>query len=245
MLLVIALYCAVIVERQAMRLSRMQVDFIANASHQLKTPLALLSGAAETLVLRRLSTPEKLSEYVEIIRSSTERLTALVHDILHVSRVEGRPLMRQPVDIGALVVRTVEDFGRGLSGDVILRAEIPSRPAVVAAEPRAIEQVVLNLLDNAVKYGQQGNEVTVLVERVGSEVVVRVRDTGIGIDAADLPHIFEKFYRGRTSRPDLPGFGLGLGIVDSIVRGHGGRVTVTSKLGTGSEFLVALRADSF
>lgn len=243
-LLMIALSCAVTVERQAMRLSRMQADFIANVTHQLKTPLALIAGAAETLALRRVSTPEKLSEYAEIVQSETERLTELVHSILDMSRVEARPqrLVCQSVDLSALVARTVDEFGKGLSGELTVRTEIPPEAVTILADPFAIEQVVLNLLDNAVRYGRHGNVVTIRVERRGGDAVVRVGDTGLGIHPSDIPHIFEKFYRGRNTRSDRRGFGLGLSIVDAIVRGHGGRIGVTSEVGSGSEFSVILRA---
>jgi signal transduction histidine kinase len=244
LLLAVAVGCAVSVNRQAIRLSELQSDFVANVSHQLRTPLAMLSGAAETLGLERVRSPEKVREYADIVRMQAQRLSVLIDQILHFHRAElaGRDTVRRPVDLGELIERAAEQF-RVLAdrAAVAIRVEYPAPAPVVQGDPMALEYAVVNLLENAVKYGGPGaTEVVISVTVQRGHGVISVRDTGVGINAADIPHIFEKFYRGRTDGRPLSGFGLGLAIVRSTVLLHGGRIAVESQPGRGSEFTVWL-----
>lgn len=242
-LILIALFCAITVDRQASRLSKMQSDFVANVSHQLKTPLSLLAGASETLRLERVRSPEKLKEYLEILRTQTARLSGLVERILQFSRIEARAetFRFEPVDLVELVGRFVKDFkAEAPHGDVAVRFESGADVPRVTVDAVAIEQVLANLLENAVKYGNGPNDVLVRVAAVRGQAVISVRDSGVGIDEADLPHIFDKFYRGRNNGHRRRGFGLGLAIALAAVRAHGGKIVVDSKPGQGSEFRVFL-----
>jgi signal transduction histidine kinase len=242
-LLVIAVVCAVGVNREAVRLARLQSDFVLNVSHQLRTPLAMLSGAAETLGLERLRSPEKITHYAGIVQAQTDRLSSLVDQILQVHSADhagaAGPMRR--LDAGELVARAAADV-QLLADRRVTRIAIdrPAEPLPIEGDPVALEHVLLNLLENAVKYGDADNEVRVGVRRAGSDVAITVADRGVGIARADLPHIFEKFYRGRVDGPTRRGFGLGLAIVRTTVAGHGGTVTVASEQGRGSAFTVRL-----
>jgi signal transduction histidine kinase len=244
LLLAVAVVCAVSVNRQAIRLSELQSDFVANVSHQLRTPLAMLSGAAETLGLERVRSPEKVREYADIVRMQAQRLSVLIDQILHFQRAElaGRDGVRRPVDLGELIEGAAEQFR--LLADraaVVIRLEHVAPAPVVEGDPMALEYALVNLLENAVKYGgSNGSEVVVSVRVQRGYGVISVRDSGVGIAAADMPHIFDKFYRGRTEGRPLSGFGLGLAIVRSTVQVHGGRIAVQSQPGRGSEFTVWL-----
>jgi signal transduction histidine kinase len=242
-LLVIAVVCAVGVNREAVRLAQLQSDFVLNVSHQLRTPLAMLSGAAETLGLERLRSPEKIAHYAGIVQAQTHRLSGLVDQILQVHRADdaGAAGPAQRVDAGELVARAAADVQ--LLADrraARIAVERPDEPLPVDGDPVALEHVLLNLLENAVKYGAADNEVRVDVRRTGAAVAITVADRGAGIARADLPHIFEKFYRGRVDGPTRRGFGLGLAIVRTTVAAHGGTVTVASEPGRGSAFTVTL-----
>lgn len=243
-LLLIAVVCAVGVNREAIRLAQLQSDFVLNVSHQLRTPLAMLSGAAETLGLERLRSPEKIKHYADIVQAQTGRLSALVDQILYVHTADhaATAVPWQRVDLGALVARAAADVQ--LLADrrgVAVSVEPPAGPVMVDGDPVALEHVILNLLENAVKYGPEaGNEVRVGVHAAGRQAVIAVADRGEGIARADLPHIFEKFYRGRVEGPTRRGFGLGLAIVRAAIDAHGGTVAVSSEPGRGSVFTVSL-----
>lgn len=243
LLILIALFCAVSVARQANRLSWIHADFVANVSHQLKTPLSTLQGASETLRLGRVRSPEKVKEYANIVQAQTQRLSRLVEQMLELSKSPDEvKRRREPVDLGGLVDASVTEFVRDCpecNGDITVEAS--PDPMVVEGDPDALHEVVVNLLDNAVKYANgRPNLISVRVHRAGESALIAIRDRGMGIPAPEIPHIFEKFYRGRTDAHRLPGFGLGLAIVRSVVHAHGGRVSVTSSLGEGSEFRVLL-----
>jgi signal transduction histidine kinase len=229
--------------RRAADLARMQADFIAYASHQLKTPLSLISAATETVEMAHVRSPEKLSEYLGIIRGEVNRLSALVQRILEFSRLQQSPNYEfEPVDLAALVRETVDAFGSSLGGRRFrfqVHQEGPS-PEVVA-DPAAIEQVLANLLDNAVKYSGSAREVHVRIGSSGGEAYFEVADRGPGLTEADRARIFEKFYRG-SAAADRKGFGLGLSIIHELVRAHRGRVVIASTPGAGSTFRVLLPA---
>jgi signal transduction histidine kinase len=242
-LLLIAVVCAVGVNREAVRLSQLQSDFVLNVSHQLRTPLAMLSGAAETLGLERLRSPEKIRRYAAIVQTQTQRLSALVDQILHVHTADHAATTPawQRVDLAALVIRAAADVELLAERRDVTIAVDDAAPVAVDGDPSALEHVVLNLLENAVKYSPDaGNTVRVGVRAEGRHARLTVADRGAGIARADLPHIFEKFYRGSGSGPTRRGFGLGLAIVRAVVEAHGGGVTVTSDQGRGSVFTVTL-----
>ncbi len=241
-LMLVALGFTVQAHRRSSELARMQADFVAHVSHQLKTPLSLLSAATETLQMDRIRSPEKLSEYLDTIRAEALRLSALVQRVLEFSRVQQqRSYEFEQVDLGALVRETVDAFAHGLAGrpgkfEVVLHGPGP----FVRADPAALEQVVANLLDNAVKYSPTEQPITVTVRAERLNAVIEVTDRGVGIAPAEHTRIFERFYRA-PGAAHRQGFGLGLPIVRELLHGQGGRVEVTSAPGRGSTFRVTLQ----
>jgi signal transduction histidine kinase len=245
-LILIAALCGVAMDRQARNLSQMQADFVANVSHQLKTPLSLLSTAIQTLSMGRVPA-ERSQQYLDILSSQTTRMTALVERILHFSRLEaGSEAYRmEPIDLVSLVRTVVDRFTVDSRQQVPIAFETASSTLTIHADAAAMEQVVVNLLENAVKYGDDLNRVSVRVEGSDRQAAITVRDQGFGINSADLPYVFDKFYRGRAGGRGRPGFGLGLAVVKSVARAHGGRATVaTERVGGGSEFTVVIPVNS-
>jgi two-component system phosphate regulon sensor histidine kinase PhoR len=245
LLIIIAVVCAFMVDRQARQLSQMQSDFVANVSHQLKTPLSLLSTAIDTLCMGRVPS-DRINQYLGILSAQTSRMTRLVDRILQFARMEsGTDIHRmEPVDLVPLVQTTVTDFAlEGLQARVPISFDPQSDVIMARADPVAIEEAVANLLENAMKYGDDHNEVHVSVQRRDGEALVSVRDRGIGVHTSDLPYIFDKFYRGRRGADHgRRGFGLGLALVRSIARAHGGRVTVSTTYNSGSTFTLVIPA---
>ena len=241
-LMLVALGLTVVANRRAADLTRMQADFISHVSHQLKTPLSLLSAATETVSMDRARSPEKLAQYLGIIRAEVARLSALVQRILEYSRLQQqRGYEFEPVDLGALVRETVSAFESSLSSrDFSFVVEIGGPALVVSADPAAIEQALVNLLDNAVKYSGTSRQVIVRLRSLPGSAAIDVVDHGIGVDDADRDRIFEKFYRGRGASIQREGFGLGLPIVQELVHAHRGRVEVESLPGQGSTFRITL-----
>ncbi len=241
LLMLAALGLTVQAHRRSAELARMQTDFVAHVSHQLKTPLSLLSTATETLQMDRIRSPEKLAEYLDTIRAEALRLSALVQRVLEFSRVQQqRSYEFEQVDLGALVRETVDAFAHGLNQPDRFQVVLSRPGPFVQADPAALEQVVANLLDNAVKYSSPEQPVTVTVRAERLSAVIDVTDRGVGIAATEQTKIFERFYRvpGAGHRQ---GFGLGLPIVRELVHAQGGRVDVSSVPGAGSTFRVTLR----
>jgi signal transduction histidine kinase len=244
-LMLVALGLALEAHRRSTELSAMQTDFVAHVSHQLKTPLSLLSAAAETVQLDRIRSSEKLNEYLDTIRAEAARLTVLVQRVLEYSRLQqDRSYEREHVDFGALTRETVDAFSHGLAGrHFTFNVEVGGPGPYVHVDPAAMEQVLANLLDNAVKYSAAVKEIVVRVRAERQWVIVEVVDRGVGVAPADQGKIFDRFYRAPAAR-HRPGFGLGLPIVRELVLAHGGRVEVTSRLGEGSTFTVVLPQSS-
>ena len=241
MLMLVAVGLTVQAHRRSSELARMQTDFVSHVSHQLKTPLSLLVAATETLQMDRIRSPEKLVEYLGTIRAEAQRLSTLVQRVLEFSRVQqARSYEFERVDLGALVRETVDAFAHGLSSrqvDFDVRQQGPG--PYVLGDPAALEQVMANLLDNAVKYSSPGQPVTVTVGAERHLAVITVEDRGVGIAKADQARIFERFYRVHGGSHS-PGFGLGLPIVREIVHAQRGRIEVSSVLDVGSTFRVTL-----
>ena len=240
LLLLVALGLTIQAHRRSASLARMQTDFVAHVSHQLKTPLSLLSAATETLEMDRVRSPERFAEYLRTIHAEAQRLSVLVQRVLEFSRVQQRRHYEfEPADLGALVRETVDAFAHGLSAQGFsFDVQQAPGPMIVHADPAALEQVLANLLDNAVKYSDHNKAIVVRVRTDAATAVVEVIDRGVGIAASDRAHIFDRFYR--TPGTNRTGFGLGLSIVKELVRAHGGRVEVESTPGAGSTFRVSL-----
>jgi signal transduction histidine kinase len=234
------------------RLAELKSNFVASVSHDLKTPLALIQLFAETLELGRVRSADRAQEYYRIINSEAKKLTRLIENILDFSRMEAglRPYTLIPADIGEIVQRVIDlmrpQFVQGhFTVDTSIAAGLPT----VEADTAAVERAVENLLNNAVKYSGESRRIEVEVYREPGEVVVRVRDHGIGIARRDQRRIFRKFFRVTHELGGGPqGTGLGLAIVDHTMRGHGGYVGVESEPGEGSTFTLhfpsAARASS-
>jgi len=212
---------------------QMQTDFVANVSHELRTPLTAVKGTVETLRDGAVDDPQVRDTFLETIETETDRLIRLVNDLLLLSRTDSEALnlRREPLDVAELA-RTVV---RRLTPQAEVRAlvlEVHARPDTPSAwaDPDRIEQVLVNLLDNAIKYSRPGGCVTVDVASSGEQVVlVQVRDEGIGIPAADLSRIGQRFYRADKARSRAEGgSGLGLAIAQALVQAHGGQLWLES-----------------
>jgi signal transduction histidine kinase len=230
--------------RRELRLSRLKSDFVANVSHELKTPLALIRLYAETLELRRVPERRAQGRVLPRDRQGEPALTQLINNILDFSRIEaGRREYRMvPSDIGAVVRDVVESYRfaiEKLGFSLELRGR--RRPAAARARPEALSQAVINLLNNAIKYSSEQKSIKVSVRRELDRVLLSVSDRGIGIPRSEHRRIFEKFYRVETSLVHTTkGSGLGLALVQHITEAHGGRVELASAPGEGSTFTLSL-----
>ncbi len=225
----------------------MRRDFVANVSHELRTPVTIIKGYAETLLDGTLkSDPIRSVRFVEIISSHSERLTNLINDILTLSSLETKEAIIElnPLDVSSTVAKACSLLQeRATQKNIALINETVSGllPRVMADQGR-LEQVVINLLENAIKYTPDGGSVRLFTEDDGEYVRVSVADTGIGIPFKDLPRIFERFYRVDEARTrEQGGTGLGLAIVKHIVQLHGGTVSVTSEPKKGSQFSFTIK----
>jgi signal transduction histidine kinase len=222
-------------------------DFLADVSHELRTPLAALRTFNELLKEGAADDPAARSEFLESSGQQIERLDWLAQNLLELSKLDSGLVLLdlRPDDLRAAVETAVEQSNaaarrRGIG----LTLHLPDAPIRIRHDPQRIGQVVANLVANAVKFTQRGGSVAVDVASTPDGARIEVADTGVGIDATELPHIFERFYRGsRANEARGSGSGLGLAIVRSIVDMHGGTVEVESRVGKGSTFTVMLPRD--
>jgi signal transduction histidine kinase len=230
--------------RRELRLSRLKSDFVANVSHELKTPLALIRLYAETLELARVPNEERKGEYYRVIGKESRRLTQLINNILDFSRIEaGRKEYRLvPSDIGAVVRDVVESYRFAIEKlGFTLTLEVQDDLPPLELDPEAMSQALINLLNNAIKYSPEQKVVAVSVTHEAGRVRLAVSDRGMGIPRSEQRRIFEKFYRVETSLVHTTkGSGLGLALVQHIAEAHGGLVEVVSTPGEGSTFTLSL-----
>jgi two-component system phosphate regulon sensor histidine kinase PhoR len=234
--------------QREMRASELRAQFVASVSHELKTPLTAIRMFAETLQMGRCPNAEMQSEYLGTIVNECERLSRLVDGVLMFSKSEqGKKTYRlrpvQAADAVRAAARTLEYplSQQGFRLHIAVEDELPE----LKADEDALEQAILNLLSNAIKYSGDARDIELGLYREGREVVVRVRDHGIGIAAQEQARIFDKFYRAPTPENQLvPGSGLGLALVAQIMKSHGGRATVESAPGEGSTFYLRLPAEA-
>ena len=222
------------------RLERIRQEFVANVSHELRTPIASIKGYAETLMEGALDDRDNAKEFISIILQDANRLAALINDLLDLSKIESEKMNMSfaSLDPVQLLRQAAAVMGKHAKAKAIsVSFDLPDDLPPVMADETLFRQVMINLLDNAIKYTQEKGSVTVSARAVGESLQVDVIDTGIGIPEKDLSRIFERFYRVDKARSrELGGTGLGLSIVKHIVQAHHGRVWVTSVPGSGSTF---------
>jgi two-component system phosphate regulon sensor histidine kinase PhoR len=229
------------------RLETVRRDFVANVSHELKTPVASIKGFVETLLDGALDDPSDSRRFLEIVARQADRLASIIEDLLALSRIEQSEgsgnLPLEPTRIVDVFAAATADCGpRAAERSIRLNATC-DESLVGEVNPPLLEQAIINLVDNAIKYSDPGREVRISAELEGEELVIRVIDEGAGIEAEHLPRLFERFYRVDKARSrKLGGTGLGLSIVKHIVQAHGGGVTVESTPGVGSTFRIGLPA---
>jgi len=239
---------AVVVLNDVTRLKRLEAvrrDFVANVSHELKTPVTSIKGFAETLEDGALDDPEAARRFVRIIAGQADRLNSIIEDLLALSTLEqsqDSPLLQlEEADLCDVVGVALEVCGPKAEARNIALSQTCPECLLAPVSPPLLEQALVNLIDNAVKYSPEGSTVEVRLEEAPDEIVVSVIDEGQGVRREHLPRLFERFYRVDKARSrDLGGTGLGLAIVKHIAQVHGGRVSVDSVVGRGSTFRVHL-----
>ncbi|MCI0480709.1 MAG: ATP-binding protein, partial [Candidatus Dadabacteria bacterium] len=234
------------------RLEKIKADFIANVSHELRTPLTAIKGYTETLEEEAYESPEDQKHFVRIIKRHTDRLINLVSDLLVLSEVESRDSLSkensandfEEINVNELIKSSLDALRSKAQEkriEVALRAD--ADVCRLKANRFLLEQMFINLIDNAVKYTPENGKVEVRVTKENSHILTEISDNGIGIPKEHLPRIFERFYRvDKTRSRNLGGTGLGLSIVKHIVIMHGGRIEVHSEEGKGSKFSITLPA---
>ncbi len=218
-------------------------EFVANASHELRTPIASIQASVETLKLGGQLQPETVEQFLNRIDESARRMAALVSEMMDLTMLEtGRsPLHTKMIEPSDLIESVVASYGSiGMSKIHNVEVEIASEVPNVLVDEQKMVQAIGNLLGNAQKFTLPGGRVKISCRREGQDVTIAVEDTGEGIDPDELPHIFERFYKSHRSSGDRSGFGLGLAITKNIVEMHRGSVDVESVVGEGSTFTVRL-----
>jgi two-component system phosphate regulon sensor histidine kinase PhoR len=219
-------------------------DFVANVSHELKTPITSIKGFVETLLGGAKDSPEETRKFLEIISKHAARLNGIVEDLMELSRIEEAQASgsitldeadpRKAVELSVAYMKDKADLKK-----IVIESDI--KPGKCRMNLSLIEHAVSNLLDNAINYSEEARKVYVSGQAVGSDYAIKVRDEGIGIEKHHLPRIFERFYRVDKGRDrSKGGTGLGLAIVKHIMEAHGGSVSVESDLGIGSTFTITL-----
>lgn len=224
----------------------MRREFVANVSHELRTPLSIFRGYLETLLDDPHQPPGELLRILEIMERHSDRLNALVEDVLSLARLEspGAELNLSEVDLPELLHSIMRDWEKRFAAKQLKsHLNFPGNLPLLEADENRLQEVIYNLLDNAVKYSKPGGTVFLRAELEGERVRISVADQGVGIPEADLPRIFERFYRADKARSrELGGTGLGLSIVKHVVQLHGGTVEAASEPGKGATISVLLPA---
>ncbi len=226
------------------RLEQMRREFVANMSHELKTPITAIKSLAETLLNGAVDDPAHNRRFLGMVDDDANRLARLVDDLLELSHIESKaaPLKLQPVRVGPLIDEVAGRMQpplreRGLTLELALPADAPP----VLGDPERLRQIFVNLLDNAIKFNTRGGRITVRARPEQGRLRIDIEDTGIGIPAGDLPRVFERFYRADKARArEQGGTGLGLAIVKHLVDLHHGAVSAESAPGRGSTFTLLL-----
>ena len=237
---------AVILFRDTTRLRQVEQvrrDFVANVSHELRTPLSIFRGYLETLLENPKMPLDELVRIFEVMERHSDRLNSLVEDVLSLARLEAaeRHLEIGEIDVANFLQTTVSDMKKRFEAKKLgVKVEVPKNLPPLHADENRIQEILYNLLDNAVKYSPAGREIHLRASERDHKIAIEVSDAGIGIGGDDLPHIFERFYRADKARSDLSGTGLGLSIVKHIAQLHGGSAEAESAPGKGTTIRVWL-----
>ncbi|MBI9075204.1 MAG: PAS domain-containing protein [Desulfatibacillum sp.] len=229
---------------QVAKLENMRKDFVANVSHEIKTPITAIKGFVETLLDGALDDKENAIRFLEIISRHTDRLKAIVEDLLELSRIEqagGQELSLEKASVKEALETAIQLCEtKAVTSNITIEMDC-AEDLTATFEPTMLEQAIANLLDNAIKYSEEHGCVRIRAKARDQEVVIMVEDDGSGIDQDHLPRLFERFYRVDKARSrSLGGTGLGLAIVKHIMAAHGGHVSVESQIGKGSVFTLHL-----
>jgi signal transduction histidine kinase len=232
--------------RRASRLARQQMEFVAAVTHELRTPVTAIRSAGQNLSAGIVSDPERVRWYGNMIEMEGSRLSETVARVLAFARIGAgkQEYTRRPLNVADLLEKTLAGYQlvfaeKGLTVETSVDEALPH----LSPDPDALELALRNLLDNAVKYGSDGGWVGVRASAPHdrSEILLTVSDRGRGVGPKDVPHLFEPFFRGEdASTGGVQGSGLGLAVVEHVARGHGGRVTVRTERGRGSDFTIHL-----
>ncbi|HET6871580.1 MAG TPA: ATP-binding protein [Sporolactobacillaceae bacterium] len=222
------------------KLEQMRKDFVANVSHELKTPITSIIGFSETL-LETEDDPALTERFLSIILYESKRLQNLVHDLLELSKIEqpNYTIPLEPLKLAPLIKESLPSLEkRAQEKEIELKTTYQTEESILGDSSR-IRQIIVNLVSNAIAYTPKGGQVSLFVKDQSDWVVLDVKDTGIGIDEQEIPRIFERFYRvDRARSRELGGTGLGLAIVKHLVEAHGGKIEVKSVVGKGSTFSI-------
>jgi len=229
------------------KLEQMRKDFVANVSHELKTPVTSIKGFSETLLEGAMDNKETLEAFLSIILKESDRLQSLIQDLLDLSKIEqhGFALNITQFNLLAIIEEVITMLrNKADSKEIELQVECSEEHLFIEGDVYRLKQVFINLITNAIAYTPTNGLVKVKIQGVKEKVFVSVKDTGIGIEKEEIPRIFERFYRvDRARSRNSGGTGLGLAIVKHIIEAHQGNITVKSKVGTGSQFTIELFRD--
>jgi two-component system, OmpR family, phosphate regulon sensor histidine kinase PhoR len=230
---------------QLKQTDRVRRDFVANVSHELRTPLSILHGYIETLLDNPQTSPEEVARILQVMERHSNRLGLLLNDLLSLAQLESRDAALQfgDVRLAELFNNVARDWGKKLAEKRLkIVVDLPPDARIIRADETRLQEVLYNLLDNAVKYSRENGEIRLEAAQQGPEMVLSVTDNGIGISKDDLPRIFERFYRVDKARShdSVRGTGLGLAIVKHIAQLHGGHVEAESEIEKGTTIRVVL-----
>ncbi|TET75319.1 MAG: HAMP domain-containing histidine kinase, partial [Candidatus Aminicenantes bacterium] len=246
-LVVVLIFGGVLISRtiaHEMAVLKLKSDFVSSVSHEFKSPLTSIKALTDRLQEGKVKDSEKMQQYFSLITQDVDRLTRLVRNILDFSKIEEGKKEYEFVetDVAQFVTEQVEDFKKEeFSKGLEIQAQISEDIPCIEIDKEALSQALNNLLDNAVKFSPDKKEIAVNVRKDNKNVILEIKDRGIGIPPHELDKIFDKFYQGRnTLRQSVKGTGLGLTLVKHTVEAHGGRIAVKSQIGEGSTFSISL-----
>ena len=237
--LIVALALAFRNVKKEVQLAQNKADFVSNVSHEIRTPLALISMFAETLEMDRIKSEEKKQEYYAIISKETHRLTGIVNKILNFSQTEAgkKNLHIEPVDVAQEIQQILKTYDFHLTNKGFEYHFDGSIPLRINADKEALVEMIINLIDNAIKYSSATKRIEITQGKMGELAWIAIKDYGVGISKADQKHVFDKFYRVSSGNlAKSQGTGLGLSLVKQLIEQQNGKISVTSDLGKGSTF---------